>query len=409
MAFVRHTDAAPVDLLAAEQAATDCCVHSACERIGAAAMASLIRLYEELGQSPWLDNLTRSSLRDGTIRDVIARGVRGITANPTIVAKAIESSDAYDEALFDLVTAGQTMEDAYWDLAVTDVMEALKLLRPTFDASDSGDGFVSIEVAPGLAHDPQGTMKAARDLHIRIGEPNLLVKIPATGAGVAAIEAMVAEGRSINVTLIFSLARYCQVLEAYLTGLGAMADRGADLSAVHGAASFFVSRVDTEVDHRLETIGTEEALALRGRAAVAQAKLAFQLFREAHTGPRWERLADQGARMQRPLWASTSTKNSAYADTLYVDSLIGPDTVTTLREGTLRAFEDHGTLARMIDVEVTDAHQVIRRLADVGVDMEDVGHTLEREGIAAFQTSFDHVLGSLDAKAHRPARVPARS
>ena len=194
-------------------------------------------------------------------------------------------------------------------------------------------------------------MKAARDLHDRIGEPNLLVKIPATSAGVPAIEAMVAEGRSINVTLVFSLARYRQVLEAYLVGLEALADRGADLSAVHGVASFFVSRVDTEVDRRLEAIGTGEALALRGRAAVAQAKLAFQLFQEAHSGDRWERLADRGARVQRPLWASTSTKNPAYPDTLYVDSLIGPDTVNTLPESTLRAFEDHGTLARMIDVD----------------------------------------------------------
>ena len=372
-------------------------------------MTSLIRLYEEQGQSPWLDNLTRRSLDDGTLESLIARGVRGITANPTIIAKAIESSDAYDRQLLDLVKAEHTAQDAYWDLAVTDVVDALELLRPTFDASEGADGFVSIEVAPGMANDTQTTIKAARDLHERIGEPNLLVKIPATGAGVPAIEAMVAEGRSINVTLIFSLARYRQVLEAYLAGLEALADRGADLSAVHGVASFFVSRVDTEVDHRLEAIGTDEALALRGRVAVAQAKLAFQLFREAHTGPRWERLADQGARVQRPLWASTSTKNPAYSDTLYVDSLIGPDTVNTLPESTLQAFEDHGTLARTIDVEVPEAHEVMHRLARLGVDMEDVGHTLEREGVATFRASFDHVLGSLDAKGHAPARDPARN
>ena len=372
-------------------------------------MTSLIRLYEEQGQSPWLDNLTRPSLDDGTIEGLIARGVRGITANPTIIAKAIESSDAYDQHLLELRKAGNTVEDAYWDLAVADVIDALGLLRPTFEASESADGFVSIEVAPGLAHDTRATMKAARDLHERIGEPNLLVKIPATSAGVPAIEAMVAEGRSINVTLVFSLARHRQVLEAYLVGLEALADRGADLSTVHSVASFFVSRVDTEVDRRLEAIGTGEALALRGRAAVAQAKLAFQLFREAHTGDRWERLADRGARAQRPLWASTSTKNPAYPDTLYVDSLIGPDTVNTLPESTMRAFEDHGTLARMIDVEVSDAREIMRRLARLGVDMEDVGDTLEREGIAAFQASFDHVLGTLEATTHAPARVPARS
>jgi transaldolase len=372
-------------------------------------MTSLIRLYEEQGQSPWLDNLTRLSLDDGTIRHLMARGVRGITANPTIVAKAIESSDAYDHLLVDLFKAGHTAEDAYWDLAVTDVIDALMLLRPTFDASDGGDGFVSIEVAPGLAHDTRATIGAARELHERIGEPNLLVKIPATSAGVPAIEAMVAEGRSINVTLVFSLARYRQVLEAYLSGLEALADRGANLSTVHGVASFFVSRVDTEVDRRLEDMDADEALGLRGRAAVAQAKLAFELFRRAHSGARWDRLADRGARVQRPLWASTSTKNPAYPDTLYVDNLIGPDTVNTLPEGTLQAFEDHGTLARTIDVDVSDAREVMRDLARLGVDMEDVGHTLEREGIAAFQASFDHVLGSLVAKTPAAPRVPARS
>ena len=217
---------------------------------------------------------------------------------------------------------------------------------------------------------------------------------------------MVAEGRSINVTLVFSLARYRQVLEAYLSGLEALARRGGDLSTVRGVASFFVSRVDTEVDRRLEEIGTDEALALRGRAAVAQAKLAYRLFREAHTGARWERLADRGARVQRPLWASTSTKNPRYPDTLYVDSLIGPDTVNTLPESTLQAFEDHGRLARTIDVGLGAAELVMHALAKAGVDMDDVGHTLGGEGIAAFQASFAHVLGTLEAKSH--SRSPGR-
>jgi transaldolase len=372
-------------------------------------MPSLSRLYDEQGQSPWLDNLTRASLQDGAMAGLLTRGIRGVTANPTIVARAIESSDAYDRQLHDLLVSGHTLEDAYWELAITDVVDALELLRPTFDANEGADGFVSIEVAPGLANDTDATIKAARDLHERIGEPNLLVKIPATSAGVPAIEAMVAEGRSINVTLVFSLARYRQVLEAYLAGLETLARRGGDLSAVHGVASFFVSRVDTEVDRRLEILGIDEALALRGRAAVAQTRLAFQLFRHVHTGPRWERLADHGARVQRPLWASTSTKNPAYSDTLYVDSLIGPDTVNTLPETTLLAFEDHGTLARMIDVEVPDAREVMRRLAGLGVDMDDVGRTLEREGIAAFQASFDHVLGSLETKTHARAGRPAGS
>jgi transaldolase len=370
-------------------------------------MASLIRLYEEQGQSPWLDNLTRSSLRDGTMAGLIARGVRGVTANPTIVARAIEASDAYDQQFHDLLSAEHTLEDAYWDLVIADVIDALKLLRPTFDSSEGADGFVSIEVAPALADDTPATMEAARDLHERIGEPNLLVKIPATTAGVPAIEAMVAEGLSINVTLIFSLARYRQVLEAYLSGLEALARRDEDLSTVHSVASFFVSRVDTEVDRRLEAIATDDALALRGRAAVAQAKLAYQLFRDAHSGARWERLADSGARVQRPLWASTSTKNPHYPDTLYVDNLIGPDTVNTLPEGTLQAFENHGTLARMIDVEIAAAEQDMRALTRTGVDLDDVGRTLEREGIAAFKASFTHVLGTLGAKLHAPTPAPS--
>jgi transaldolase len=373
-------------------------------------MARLIRLYDEQGQSPWLDNLTRSSLRDGTMADLIARGVRGVTANPTIVAKAIESSGAYDQQLHDLLTAGHTLDDAYWHLVIADVVAALQMLRPIYDASEGADGFVSIEVAPDLANDTPATIEAARDLHRRISEPNLLVKIPATTAGVPAIEAMVAEGRSINVTLIFSLTRYRQVLEAYISGLEALARQGAaDLSTVHSVASFFVSRVDTEVDRRLEALGTDEASALRGRAAVAQARLAYQLFREAHTGSRWERLADRGARVQRPLWASTSTKNPRYPDTMYVDNLIGPDTVNTLPESTLEAFEDHGLLARMIDVDIGAAEHEMRALARTGVDLDNVGGTLESEGIAAFQESFTHVLGTLSEKAQTAPRAPLQA
>lgn len=363
-------------------------------------MSRLTRLYDEQGQSPWLDNLTRPDLHDGTMGQLVAQGIRGVTANPTIVAKAIESSDAYDRQFHRLLDDGHTIEDAYWNLVITDVVDALRLLRPTFDVSGGVDGFVSIEVAPECASDAEATKRAARELHERISEPNLLVKIPATTAGVPAIEAMVGEERSINVTLIFSLARYGQVLEAYLSGLEALARRGDDLTGVRSVASFFVSRVDSEVDRRLEKLGTNDALALRGRAAVAQAKLAYGLFREAHTGERWQRLAERGARVQRPLWASTSTKNPRYPDTLYVDTLIGPDTVNTLSESTMNAFEDHGTVARTIDVDVAKAKAVVHALASAGVDMDDVGQTLENEGLAAFQASFTHVLGALNAKTH---------
>jgi transaldolase len=354
-------------------------------------------------QSPWLDNLPRRYLRDGTLARMVAQGIRGVTANPTILAKAIEGSSDYDEQFASLVASGASVADAFWELVITDITDALAVMRPVFDESAGGDGFVSLEVAPELAHDTEATIVAARDLHERIDEPNLLVKIPATAEGVRAIKAMTAEGRSINVTLIFSLSRYAEVIEAYLSGLETFLAAGGDPAQVHSVASFFVSRVDTEVDQRLETGGTDEALALRGRAAVAQAKLAYELYTRRFSGRRWWSLARQGANRQRPLWASTSTKNPAYPDTLYVDSLIGPGSVNTLPEATISAFEDHGTLSRTIDTKVTEAAEVMRRLAGAGIDMEDVGTTLEEQGIAAFYKSFQGVLAALAAKV--PARV----
>jgi transaldolase len=366
-------------------------------------MTNLQRLYNEQGQSPWLDNLTRVYLRDGTLRRLVADGIRGVTANPTIFAKAIEGSDAYDEQFATLIAQGRPVTDAYWDLVTDDIGDALGVLGPTFDASAGTDGFVSIEVAPELARDTDATIAAARQLHQRIDQPNLFVKIPATGEGVPAIQAMIAQGHSINITLIFSLARYAEVIDAYLAGLETLADGGGDLASVQSVASFFVSRVDTEVDRRLDAIGTSDALALRGQAAVAQAKLAYRLFRDRFSGPRWEALAARGAQVQRPLWASTSTKNPSYPDTLYVDSLIGPDTVTTLPEATIAVFEDHGRIARTIDSGVAHAEAVMDRLAEVGVDMDDVGRTLEDQGVASFHQSFAHVLQALEHKARQLA------
>jgi transaldolase len=361
-------------------------------------MTILDRLYAEYGQSPWLDNLSRGYLHDGTLARMVAGGIRGVTANPTIIAKAILGSADYDEQFSALTVAGRPLEDAYWQLVVDDVTAALAVLRPVFDASGT-DGFVSVEVGAEVARDTQATVAAALALHERIAAPNLFVKIPATAEGVPAIEAMIAKGRSINITLIFSLARYSQVIEAYLAGLEAFVERGGDPSAVHSVASFFVSRVDTEVDRRLETVGTEQALVLCGHAAVAQAKLAYRLFRDRFSGPRWQRLADLGAHVQRPLWASTSTKNPAYPDTMYVDELIGPDTVTTLPEAAIAAFTDHGTLARTIDTGVDQAAAVMRRLAAAGVDMDEVGLTLEDQGVASFHASYQQVLAALAAKA----------
>jgi transaldolase len=253
-----------------------------------------------------------------------------------------------------------------------------------------------VELAPALARDTRASVQAARALHRRIDAPNLLVKIPATPEGVPAVRDAVAEGLSINVTLLFGLDRYEQVIEAYLQGLEAY---DGDLSEVHGVASFFVSRVDTEVDQRLQAVGTPDALALQGAAAVAQAKLAHRLFRDRFSGPRWQALAARGARAQRPLWASTSTKNPAYPDTVYVDSLIGPDTITTLPEATIAAFEDHGTLAATITHGVQDARATLERLAAVGIDLHDVARLLEDEGVAAFAKSYDGLLALLQARA----------
>ncbi len=337
----------------------------------------MTRLHDlhEAGQSPWLDNLRRGYLRSGELQAYVDRGIRGITSNPSIFQKAIADSDDYDEQFTTLLGGGSTVEDAYWSMVTDDIGE-------------------------GLARDTAGTIASARELDERIGQPNLFVKIPATAEGIPAIEEMISEGRSINVTLIFSLDRYADVMEAYLRGLERRLDAGHDdLADVRSVASFFISRVDTEVDNRLDAIGSDAATALKGKAAVAQGQLAYQLFLETFSGERWERLAAAGAHVQRPLWASTSTKNDAYPDTLYVDSLIGPDTVNTLPEATIEAFEARGTVARTIDADVTGARAVLDDLAAVGVDMADVARVLEVEGVAAFEKSFDDLLETLQAKA----------
>jgi transaldolase len=363
-------------------------------------MDRLIQLYEEFGQSPWLDNLKRGYLTSGELARLRDGGIRGLTSNPTIFQKAMADSSDYDEQLRNLSGDGGPIVDDYWTLVAADIVEACAVLDPVFASSDGSDGFVSVEVAPSLADDTDGTVTAARQLHERLARRNLMVKIPATSAGIPAIQAMISEGRNINITLIFSLDRHQEVMNAYLDGLEAYgATDGADLSTVASVASFFVSRVDTEVDRRLEEIATEEALRLRGKAALAQAKLAYRQFRRTFAGERWEALAARGARVQRPLWASTSTKNPAYPDTLYVDELIGPDTVNTLPDATIEAFEDHGTLARRVDADVDEAEAVWQRLADVGVDMADVADKLEREGVASFEKSFDELLQTLAAKA----------
>ena len=361
----------------------------------------LVSLSSEFGQSPWVDNLKRAYLRDGTLGRLVERGVRGVTSNPTIFQKAIAGSTDYDEQLGVLFGQRTTPRAAFWAMADDDVRDACDVLAGVHGSSRGVDGYVSLEVSPELAHDGPGTTAAARDIHERVAKANLMVKIPATAQCVSSIQAMISEARNINVTLIFSLARYDAVIEAYISGLEALADAGSeDLSGVASVASFFISRVDSEVDKRLDAIGTDDALALRGRAAIAQGVLAYQLARRRFTGPRWNRLAALGARVQRPLWASTSTKNPAYPDTLYVDTLIGPDTVNTLPEPTLEAFADHGILARTVDTveAIADAHHVWTALASVGVDMDDVAEVLEREGVASFAKSFEDLLATLASR-----------
>lgn len=363
-------------------------------------MQRLIDLYAHEGQSPWLDNLKRSYLTGGELQRLIDAGIRGLTSNPTIFQKAIQGSADYDDQFRELVRSGGTTLDHYWGMVLRDIDGALDHFAALHAASNGGDGYVSVEVDPGLAHDGPGTEAAARELHLRVARPNLMVKIPGTEAGLPAIRQMIAEGRNVNVTLIFSLDRYQKVMDAYVDGLETLAGTaGADLSSVASVASFFISRVDTEVDARLEAIGSPDALALRGKAAVAQAKLAYRAFQRTFSGDRWESLASAGAVVQRPLWASTSTKNPAYPDTLYVDTLIGPHTVNTLPDATIEAFAQRGTVARTIDAGTDQAARDWDAIGAVGVDLDDVADKLEREGVASFQKSFDELLQALAEKA----------
>ncbi len=359
-------------------------------------MSRLSDLYATEDQSPWLDNVRRDWIENGEMQRWVDRGVRGVTSNPTIFQKAISGGDAYDDQFRQLLASGTSVTDAYWELVVTDINNVLSILRPVYDSSNGIDGYVSIEVSPLLARDTDGTAAAARHLHRLINQPNLYIKIPGTAEGLPAIKAMISEGVSVNVTLLFSLERYREVMEAYIAGLEA---RDGDLSGVSSVASFFISRVDSETDKRLEALGSDDAKALMGKVAVANAQVAYEAFLETFSGPRWDALVARGARPQRPLWASTSTKNPDYPDTLYVDSLIGPNTVNTIPEKTLDDFDDHGTVTRTVDADFAGAHSVLNGFADLGLSLSDVTSQLEDEGVASFSKSFDDLLESLTQKA----------
>jgi transaldolase len=349
-----------------------------------------------LGQSVWIDFLSREAIRGGHLQQLIDQdAVVGATSNPTIFQKAMGSGEAdYDEQLREVDP--KDVEQAFWALAEQDIREACDLFHPIWEQGLGRDGYVSLEVDPRLAYDSLATFREAMRLHEAVDRPNLLVKIPATKPGLAAIEDVIAKGRSINVTLIFSLQRYAEVAESYIRGLERLVAEGGDPSKVASVASFFVSRIDTEGDRLLDEIGAHENL--KGRLAVANAKLAYRHYQRTFHGPRWDYLAGKGATPQRVLWASTSTKNPDYRDTLYVDELIGPDTVNTMPEETIEAFQDHGSPRPTLQEGSTDAQAVLDELAKAGVDYEKLTETVEREGVEKFEASFSELLDSLAEK-----------
>src|SRR3954447_20608959 len=353
----------------------------------------------EHGVSVWIDYLSRDMLEGGELARMMKEdAVVGVTSNPTIFQKAISQGNAYDEQLKEVLEDETDAKEIFYQLAARDINAACDLMRKVWDQGEGLDGYVSWEVDPTLAYDTDGTYEEAQRLHKWIDKPNLYVKIPATRPGVAAIEDMVADGKNINVTLIFSLQRYKEVVEAYIRGLERLVAGGGDPSSVHSVASFFVSRVDTEADKRLEAIGGDKALKLRGRLAIANAKLAYQHYKEAFSGPRWAFLEGKGATKQRCLWASTSTKNPDYRDVLYVEELIGPDTVNTMPEETIRAFQDHGVVKDTLEQGVADATKLFEDLAKAGVDYDDVVLTLEEEGVKKFADSFFELLDGVRSK-----------
>jgi transaldolase len=352
-----------------------------------------------LGQSVWVDFLSRESIRGGHLQELIDdHTVVGATSNPTIFQKAMTAGDAYDEQLQALAAEGREPKEAFWLMAEQDIRDACDVFRPTWDGGGGRDGYVSIEVGPELAYDTLASFREAMRLHETIDRPNLMVKIPATKPGLAAIEDAIAKGRSINITLIFSLRRYAEVAESYIRGIERLIAEGGDPRPVASVASFFVSRIDTEADRRLAQIGGHDEL--MGKLAVANAKLAYRHYQQAFSGPRWEFLASKGATPQRVLWASTSTKNPAYPDTIYIEQLLGPDTVNTMPEETISAYEDHGDPQVRLTEDLDEAQGVFEQLEAAGVDYVDVTETLEREGVEKFSESFSELLSALADK-HR--------
>jgi transaldolase len=350
------------------------------------------RVYSEHGQSLWYDNLQRGLLDSGAFKALLDAGVRGCTSNPTIFDKAITGSKDYEAELASLAQDGKSAEDIYYALVTRDIQRAADLLRPIYDESKAKDGYVSLEVQPKNSGDADATIAEGSELSRRIGRPNLMIKVPATEPGLPAIRELIGRGISVNVTLVFALDQYRQVANAYIDGLERAAAAGKDLSKISSVASFFVSRLDSAIDPRLKKIGSPEAQALLGKAAIANARRAYQAYQQIFSSPRFQALAARGATPQRVLWASTGTKDPSYKDTVYVDELIGPDTVNTVPPATLAAFQDHGSVARTVDQGVTEADQAIRALAAIGIDVDVVCNELLSAGVESFNQSMNSLL-----------------
>ncbi len=351
-----------------------------------------------LGQSIWYDNIRRALIDSGELQELLDNGVTGVTSNPSIFEKAITGSSDYDAAIQKLAAEGKSVGGIYEALAIEDIQRTADLLRPIYDRTRGRDGYVSLEVSPTLAHDTEGTVAEARRLHGALGRPNVMIKVPATPAGIPAVRKLISEGININVTLIFGVSAYEAVAEAYIAGLETLSNNGGDPGCVSSVASFFVSRIDAAVDAALENIGNRS---LQGKIAIANAKAAYRRFREILAQGRRQALARKGARVQRVLWASTGTKNPAYSDTLYIDSLIGPDTVNTVPPSTLNAFLDHGTVSATLEKGLDEARQQLMQLKELGIDIETVLQKLQDEGVAAFAKSFESLMTGVGEKRNR--------
>ena len=362
-------------------------------------MTNTVKQLVNEGQSIWQDDISRQLIEDGSLKAAIEdTGIRGVTSNPTIFQKAIAGSDTYDDEIKSLLAQGKDAAAVFQTVAVKDIQDACDLFRPLYDETDGGDGFVSLEVLPSLARDTEGTLDNARILWKAVNRPNLMIKVPGTDDGVPAVKQLLTEGVNVNITLLFSLQNYEAVARAYIDALQARADAGQPIDKIASVASFFVSRVDSAADKQLDEIGTDEAKALKGKAAIANAILAYEKFEEIFSGEQWDALAAKGARVQRPLWASTGVKNPDYPDTLYVDTLIGPDTINTAPTPTIKAFLDHGTVKRTVDTDYAAAHKVMSDLAAIGVEIDAITVKLEEDGIASFMSSYDDLLATVDGK-----------